>query len=318
MTQYTHFLGIDVGKFNFVVSLYGTKTPQEYENSSQGFSSFLQDYKDSLDNALCVLENTGGYEQDLLYRFYSAHIPCHRVDGRKAKNFIRSLGTKAKTDGLDAQSLARYAFERADQLTLFHPPSQTHLDLFQLSQRRQELTQMKAAEKNRLQSPTTTLIRQSILSLIDFLQQEIKTVTQKIQTLIEGDPLLKEKQDILKTIPGIGELTASQLVVLLPELGTLSRRKIASLAGLAPIANDSGAKKGYRKTGFGRKGIKSILFMRAMAARNSKNSTLKAFYEKLIQKGKPKMVALIALERKIIVIANAKIKSLTNHPKKHG
>lgn len=119
MSDYTHFYGMDVGKFNVVGSLFGSKTPQEYENSPQGFSRFAQDYGLLDQKALCVLENTGGYEKDILHYFSNTCVVCHRADGRQAKNFMRSLGNKAKTDALDAQALARYAFERKDFLTPF-------------------------------------------------------------------------------------------------------------------------------------------------------------------------------------------------------
>lgn len=125
--------------------------------------------------------------------------------------------------------------------------------------------------------------------------------------IIETDAVLKEKKAVLKTIPGVGEVTAVNLLILVPELGTLNRKQIASLTGLAPIANDSGQFKGYRATGHGRAGVKPILFMAAMAARNS-NSWLKSFYNRLIEAGKKKMVALTALMRKIIIIANARIR----------
>ena len=130
---------------------------------------------------------------------------------------------------------------------------------------------------------------------------------QEIQEIIDSDPILKEKQKILQTIPGIGKIVSSELIILLPELGKLDRRQIASLCGVAPRSNDSGTSQGYRRTNKGRKDLKPILFISAMSARNS-NSSLKTFYEKLITKGKKKMVALVALMRKIIVIANARIK----------
>lgn len=131
----------------------------------------------------------------------------------------------------------------------------------------------------------------------------------RINQIIENDAVLKKKKEVLKTIPGVGEVTANYLLVLLPELGVLNRKQIASLTGLAPIANDSGQFKGYRATGHGRTGVKPILFMAAMAARNS-NSWLKSFYNRLVEAGKKKIVALTALMRKIIVIANARIRDL--------
>lgn len=140
--------------------------------------------------------------------------------------------------------------------------------------------------------------------------KQVEVVDQQIQDLIAADPILKAKQKIIQTVPGIGKIISSELLILLPELGSLDRRKIASLCGVAPRSNDSGTHQGYRRTNKGRKDLKPILFIAAMAARNS-NSSLKVFYEKLIIKGKKKMVALVALMRKIIVIANAKLKEFS-------
>lgn len=166
---------------------------------------------------------------------------------------------------------------------------------------------MLVSEKNRFQAPRADVIKESCRVMIESITGQIATVTCEINLLIDQDATLKPKKDVLKTVPGIGDVTANELLVLLPELGKLSRREIASLAGLAPKANDSGQFSGHRSIRYGREGIKPILFMAAMAARNS-NSSLKVFYERLILSGKKKMVALTALMRKIIVIANARLK----------
>jgi len=316
MTLYKNFIGVDIGKSTFVVSLYGQKTTLDYENSSGGIAQFMQDHGETLSQALCVVETTGGYELAFVYTLMAQGYKVHRADTRKVKNFIRSFGGSAKTDALDAKALARYGFERHDKLDIFKPLSQESVELFQLVQRRRDLKAMVVAEKNRLQSPSGALIQDTIIQVIDVINQQAHIITDKIQALIEANPCLKQKKEILKTIPGIGEIIAFEVLILLPELGTLSRRKIASLAGVAPRANESGKFFGYRRTGHGRQGIKPILFLAAMAARNSKIS-LKAFYEKLIQKGKKKMVALTALMRKILIIANARIKEL-NLQKKHS
>ncbi|RZI47702.1 IS110 family transposase [Rickettsiales endosymbiont of Peranema trichophorum] len=307
MTLYQHFLGIDIGKFTFVVSLYGTKSTSEYENSSTGIGQFVQEYKNILPSSLCVLETTGGYELEVLYSLIAQGFKAHRADTRKVKSFIRSLGSAAKTDALDAKALAAYGQERSDKLPLFEAQSKEAVELFQLVQRRSDLKITLVAEKNRLQAPCTKLIRDGILVLIAAVKNQIDVITDKIKLIIENNPELKRKKDILKTIPGIGDIVAFELLILLPELGTLCRRKIASLGGVAPRANDSGKFSGYRRTGPGRCGVKPILFIAAMAARNSKTH-FKEFYEKLVNKGKKKMVALTALMRKILVIANARLR----------
>lgn len=304
---YHNFIGIDIGKFSFVVAVHAQKNIQEYENNLTGINQFLDDYRDFLKKGLVILETTGGYEIELLYTLCSAKIAAHRADTRKVKSFIRSYGNSAKTDNLDAKALALYGFERHTKLELFTPSSENALSLFALLQRRLDLKQMVVAEKNRLKSPGCTLVKKSCQQMLKTANKQVELIDQQIQALIDADPVLKAKQNILQTVPGIGKIISSELLILLPELGSLDRRKIAALCGVAPRANDSGTHRGYRRTGKGRKDIKPILFIASMAARNS-NSSLKLFYENLIAKGKKKMVALVALMRKIIVIANARIK----------
>lgn len=307
MTLYNNFIGIDIGKYNFVVASYGNKEIKEYENNHAGIDIFMKDYKDLLANSLCILETTGGYEMQLLLTLCEQNFNVHRANTRMVKNFIRSLGNAAKTDNLDAKALALYGFERGKRLELFKPQSEKMFELYELVQRRNDLKQMLVAEKNRLQSPVLNVTKTSLDIVIEVISEQLKTITDKINSLIETDKALSIKKEIIKTVPGIGDIVANELLVMLPELGSLDRRKIASLAGLAPRANDSGTFSGYRKTGHGRNLIKPVLFLAAMAARNS-NSELKVFYEKMINRGKKKMVALTALMRKIIVIANARLK----------
>ena len=305
MEVYKNFIGIDIGKLAFVVATHGSKKIREYENTLEGIDEFLKDYP--LTDSFIVLETTGGYEMRLLLTLCERGFSVHRANTRKVKNFIRSLGNGAKTDPLDSQALALYGYERHERLECFKPPSEQALELYELVQRCSDLKGMLVAEKNRLKAPRIEYVRESCELMIEALTKQIEILTLRINQIIENDILLKKKKEVLKSIPGIGEITANQLLVLLPELGTLNRKQIASLTGLAPIANDSGQYKGYRSTGHGRAGIKPALFMAAMAARNS-NSGLKSFYNRLVEAGKKKMVALTALMRKIIVIANARIR----------
>lgn len=307
MITYQHFIGIDIGKFSFVVSMHGTKGVAEYENTASGIKQFLKSYKKQLPNSLCIMETTGGYELALLLELCSRSHAVHRANTRKVKHFIKSYGNVAKTDKLDARNLGLYGYERANRLELFKPPSKQSIDLYELTQRRADLKQMIVAEKNRHKAPRTHRVKESIQEIITILTVQLEAITQEINLLIEHDPLLRERKKVLQTIPGIGDIIANELLVLLPELGHLTRREIASLVGVAPRNNDSGTLQGYRRTTHGRAGVKPILFMAAMAARNS-NSHLKTFYETLIARGKLKMVALVALMRKIIVIANARLK----------
>lgn len=310
MSQYQNFIGIDIGKFSFVATLHGNKKVQDYENSPFGIKTFLKDFKRELPSALVVLETTGGHEMRLLLTLCEKKYSVHRANTRKVKNFIHSFGNKAKTDALDAKALALYGFERQERLEVFKPVSGNSLSLYELVQRRKDLTQMLVAEKNRNKAPKfSQVVKNSYEEMIKILSYQIVQITNQIKDLIASDKVFLTRLEVLKTVPGIGDITAQNLLALMPELGSLTRRQVASLAGLAPRANDSGRFQGYRHTAHGRDLIKPVLFLAAMAARNS-NSSLKAFYENLIAKGKKKMVALTALMRKIIVIANARLKPL--------
>lgn len=312
MKSYTSFIGIDIGKLTFFVAVHSQKVIKEYENTPSGINQFIKEFKKTLSTSLCILETTGGYEMRLLLALCANNYAIHRANTRHVKNFIRSYGNSAKTDRLDAKNLALYGFERAQSLMLFIPPSEQAMQLYELVQRRIDLKQIFVAEKARLKSPRTFYVSESIQLIINVLSKELENITKQIEQLITLNPLLKQKQKTLRSIPGIGPIIANELITLLPELGTLNRREIVALVGLAPLANDSGKFKGYRRTTYGRQGIKPLLFLAAMAARNS-HSSLRTYYESLIGRGKLKMVALVALMRKIIVIANARLKNDQKH-----
>ena len=277
MSQYQNYIGIDIGKFNFVATLHGGKKIHEYENTHAGIKGFLKDFKRELPNALVVLETTGGYEMRILLTLCDKKLKVHRANTRKVKSFIRSYGNTAKTDALDAKALALYGFERQESLELFKPLSDHSFALYELVQRRKDLTQMLVAEKNRAKAPKVShIVKGSYEIMIKTLTEQITQITKQVKELILSDPVLLARQNELMTVPGIGEITALTLLALMPELGTLTRRQVASLAGLAPRANDSGKFRGYRHTAHGRDLVKPALFLAAMAARNS-HSPLKAF-----------------------------------------
>lgn len=307
---YKNFIGIDIGKFTFVVAFHGRKKTGEYKNNSSGFKSFINDYKKKLNvDSLCILETTGGYENALIKELSEKNIAVHRANTLHVKNFIRSLGSGVKTDSLDAKALALFGYERADRLGRYVSPSPTMKELEELVKRRADLVATRVREKNRKQAPSMEFLGSSYDEFIDFLTKQIETISERIDYLIEQNQELKKKKQELMTIPGIGAITANYLLIALPELGKIDRKQIASLSGVAPKANDSGQHTGYRKITHGRSIVKAALFTAAMAARNS-NSDLRDFYEGLIARGKKKMVAIVALMRKIIVRANAKLRDL--------
>jgi transposase len=312
MTAYNNFIGIDIGKFTFVVGIHGQKSTKEFANTDSGIDLFFKEYKKKFPSSLYVLETTGGYEMKLLLEICKKKLDVHRANTRCVKSFIRSFGNKAKTDALDAKALSLYGAERSERLRLFEPSDESSSELYELTQRRKDLQQILVAEKNRQQAPTAKHVKESHEKMISTISEQVTLLDDRINSVINNNEALLEKKTTLKTIPGIGDITANSLIALLPELGTIDRRQIASLAGLAPKANDSGNKSGYRMTNKGRADIKPILFMAAMSARNS-NSDLKKYYLDMLDRGKKKMVALTALMRKIIVIANAKIRDLNKN-----
>jgi len=304
---YQNFIGIDISKNDFVVSVYGKQKVNHYDNTEEGFNKFLLDYSSELTEAFVVLENTGSYESALLTFLINQQVTVHRADTRKVKSYIRSWGKQAKTDKIDAKALASYGFERSEYLEAFVIPADSINQLKILSQRRIDLVKILVQEKNRSQVPAMEIIKGSFLKIINIIKDEIDEIDQKINILIQADKEIKMKKEVMLSVPGIGNKTASLLLAFLPELGLLNRKKISSLSGLAPHPRQSGNKDSYRPTVGGRRHLRPILFMAAMSARRH-HPKLSAFYHSLILKGKKPIVALVAIMRKLIVILNAKIR----------
>lgn len=303
--MYQNFIGIDIGKKSFYSFVYGAKKHHIYSNDQQGFAQFFSDHKNTLTNCLVVLETTGGYEIALIDFLMKHSCIVHRANTTKVKHFIRSYGRLGKSDSIDAEGLAQYAFERHLALEPYTQPERKQL--LKLVQRRQDLKKMLAQEKNRLSAPDICGLENSYQVIIDALKQEICKINNDIDAIFAANPELKTLKNVMISVPGIGEVTATDLIALLPELGSVNRRKIASLAGVAPHPNESGEKIGYRFIRGGRTEVKPVLFMAAMAACRS-NSELGEFYRRLVEAGKKKMVAIAALMRKIVVIANARVR----------
>lgn len=307
--MYQQFIGIDISKEDFVVAIHSNKQTKKYTNNTSGFDAFYNDYKKQILNALVVLETTGGYEMNLITYLVELNISVHRANTRKVKNFIRSYGVLAKSDSIDAYGLALYGSERYLKLPLFQ--ENPYQNLLKLVQRRNDLKAMLVQEKNRLQAPGQQEFKKSFENIIKTIEQEMKKMEGLIEEIFKANPQLETLRQTLKTIKGIGNIVAVYLIALMPELGRVNRKEIASLAGLAPHPYESGKKIGYRFTKGGRKDIKPILFLAAMTAARGK-SELASFYNRLVKNGKKKMVALTALMRKILVIANARVRDHLN------
>jgi len=313
---YLYHIGIDIGKDFFDVAIIdakkvltkiNSKQAWKFSNNAEGYKEFSAEFSEFIDKSLVVMESTGGYEIALINHLLQCSIAVHRADPLTAKHFIRSLNLRAKTDKLDAIALAKYGLERSESLKLFTPKDEVSEEISILISYRKDLVAEKVQHENRLQHPRFQSIRKSILTILQSLKDEIEEIEKRINSLIQNSEVLQKKLEIVISIKGIGKVTAHSLIALMPELGKLTRREVASLAGCAPHPKDSGTIRGYRSIVGGREDVKRVLFMAAMCACRF-NSELKDFYERLIANGKKKKVAIIAVMRKLVVIANARIR----------
>jgi transposase len=300
-------IGCDVGKASIVIFDSRDNRTRSIHNRTEDLALFAA----SLDaNCLIVCEATGGYEAALLAAMVTAAIPAHRADARKVKAFIRSYGTLGKTDAIDARALAVYGAERHTSLVRWQARDTYRGQLQSLVLTRKDLVETRVAYTNRLAAPGSGYAKIYLEALRDALNVQIEAIEAATKALIRDNEPLKQAVKTLTKITSIGFTTASALLALLPELGSVDRWQIASLSGLAPHPNQSGFTDGYRRTKGGRPEVRRALFMAALsAARHHK--TLRPFYEKLVANGKKKMVALVAVMRKLIIICNAVLRPVT-------
>jgi transposase len=295
------FIGCDVGKASIVIFDSRDNRIRSVRNRTEDLALFAA----GLDaTCLVVCEATGGYEAVLLAAMVTAGIPAHRADARKVKAFIRSYGTQGKTDAIDARALAVYGAERHTSLVRWQARDTYRDQLQSLVLTRKDLVETRVAYTNRLAAPGSGHTKVYLEALLAALDGQIAAIEAATKALIRDNEPLKQAVKRLTAITSIGFTTASSLLALLPELGSVDRWQIASLSGLAPHPNQSGFMDGYRRTKGGRPEVRRALFMAALsAARHHK--TLRPFYEKLVAGGKKKMVALVAVMRKLIIICNA-------------
>ena len=224
------------------------------------------------------------------------------VNPAQVRPFAQAVGKRAKTDPIDAAMIARFAHDTKPELRPL-PDEATQL-LADLVARRRQIVEMIVAERKRERRATVRRIKKSIARLIAALEKELVEIDAEIDDGVRGSPAWREKEDLLASVPGVGPVVARTLIAELPELGTLDRTKIASLAGLAPYTRQSGQWKGKSMIGGGRDSVRCALFLAALVAARH-NPVLKAFRDRLAAAGKPKMVALIAVARKLLTILNA-------------
>ncbi len=300
----TRFVGCDVGKHHIVVFDSAGGQTRQIDNGRKALAAFAA----TLDQDSFVLcEATGGHEAALLAAVAEAGIPAHRADARKVKAFIRSWGTLGKSDGIDARALSRYGAERHQRLLRWRAPDRMRARLQALVRTRRHLVDARTAQTNRLGAPGGEVAAPYLKKLIACLERQIGRIEADIETLLEGCDELARCLRVLDEISGVGPTTAATLIALMPELGTLTRRQAAALAGLAPHPNQSSLTEGYRRTRGGRPEVKKALFMAALSA-GQHHPTLRLFHQRLIKSGKKPIVATTAVMRRLIVIVNAKIR----------
>lgn len=259
-----------------------------------------------------VAEASGGYELALVEAALAQGRPVYRVHPNQVLGFARSLGQKGKTDPIDAASLALFGTMFHARLRPLRLPSVAERKLRQFARRRDELLAMRTQEHNRLKAPDPHTPRDSITRMLDHLNAEIACIQDNIEAIFADNVPLAQRLAVLRTIKGIGAITAHNLLATLPEIGQLTGKQIAALAGLAPYPRDSGTKNRYRKTGKGRADVRRILFMATLSAIRH-NPPIKAFYQRLIANAKKPIVAVIAAARKLLTIANAKMRDALPH-----
>jgi transposase len=298
-------VGIDVAKASLEVHLLSSGQTHSLPNDSHGHQELRKQLPDPA-SCLIVLEATGGFERKLVAFLIDAGYHVAVINPKRARHFARALGLAAKTDRIDAQVLALFAEK-------FQPPpalktSEKQAEIQQLVARRRQLIDLRTQESNRLEITTAKTAKASIRAILKTLERQINTIETAIQDLVQSDDDWRRKGELVQSVKGLGQVTATTLVADVPELGKLNRQQISSLIGLAPFNRDSGKLKGKRSIGGGRKSVRSVLYMAALAAKRS-NPVIRAFAERLTQRGKPFKVVLTACMRKLLVIVNAVVKS---------
>jgi transposase len=301
------FVGIDVSKDRLDVAVRPGGESFAVGRNGAGIDELIERLQ-ARSPSLVAIEATGGYETIVAAGLAGANLPVVVVNPAQVRSFAQALGKRAKTDPIDALVIARFAEATRPQLRPL-PDAMTRL-LADLVARRRQIVEMIAAESQRARRVSNPRLRKSIARLHKALEKELSELDDDIGDHVRGSPAWAEKEDLLASVPGIGPTIARSLIAELPELGTLDRRQIAALAGLAPWTRQSGQWRGKSFIGGGRASVRRVLFMGAMVAARF-NPQLKLFRDRLVAAGKPKLVAIIAVARKLLTILNAILRDKT-------
>ena len=301
MSEVEAYVGIDVSKAELEVAV--GDEGWTVSNDEAGIETLLERLSERR-LELVVLEATGGYETTAAAALAEAGHAVVVANPRQVRDFARATGQLAKTDRIDARVLALFA-ERVRPEVRVLPDEETQ-ELTALLARRRQLLEMMVAEKNRLKMASTA-VEKDIREHIEWLKRKLRSVDSDLERRIKASPVWRAKEDLLRSIPGIGPVVSRTLIGALPELGKLNSKQIAALAGVAPLNRDSGTLRGKRMVWGGRRSVRVALYMAALTA-SQRNPAIRVFYQRLREGGKPPKVALTACMRKLLVIANAMVR----------
>lgn len=299
------WIGIDVAKATLDLHLLPAGQSHSLPNTAPGHEQ-LRKLLPRPTSCLIVLEATGGYEREVVADLTDAGFRVAVINPKRARDFAKALGLVAKTDRIDARVLALFA-EKVQPAPLEKTPEK-QAEIQQLVARRRQLIDLRTQESNRWDVTRAKLARKSIQAVLNTLEAQVRDIERAIEALVESDDDWHSKAQLIQSVPGLGPVTATTVVADVPELGKLNRQQISALVGLAPYNRDSGTQKGKRSISGGRKSVRSVLYMAALAAKRF-NPVIKAFAYRLAQHGKPFKVILTACMRKLLVILNSIIKS---------
>lgn len=297
-------VGIDVSKDRLDIAVRPGGEVFVVERNAAGLDGLVERLR-PLAPHLVALEATGGFETVVAAALSAAGLPLVVVNPAQIRSFAKALGRRAKTDPIDAAVIAHFAEATAPEPRPL-PDDATQL-LADLVTRRRQIVAMLVAERQREKRATAKRLKKSIARLIKALEKELDSVNTDISEAVRGSPVWREKDDLLASVPGVGPVIARTLIAEMPELGRLDRKQVAALAGLAPWTRQSGQWRGKSFIGGGRTSVRCVLFVGAMTATRH-NPILKVFFDRLVAAGKPKMVAFIAVARKLLTILNAIIR----------
>jgi transposase len=302
-----NFIGIDVSKDRLDVHLRPSGQAFAVARNGEGLEQLVEALR-PLALELIVLEATGGFEIAVAAALAGAGLPLAVVNPRQIRAFARAIGRLAKTDALDAEVIALFAERiRPQPRPVAEADAQA---LAELVARRRQVVEMIGMESNRRRMARAKRVRRMIEATLKTLKAQLDEIDRDLGDAVRGSPAWREKEDLLTSVPGIGPITARTLIAELPELGRLDRRRLAALVGVAPVNRDSGKMRGHRAIAGGRTAVRNTLFMATPAAIRW-NPILKTHYQQLVQRGRPKKVAIVACMRRLIGILNAIMRTQT-------